>query len=168
MKKTLLVHDLPENAPLLADLPGSFFVVDAKAEASPCVGCFGCWVKTPGRCVIQDALYDLTTQAAQSGELVVISRCVYGGYSPDVKRVMDRLIGYMLPFFEITQGEMHHTSRYEDALNGITALFYDADAGQRETAEALVAANARNIAAKTVDVRFFDSPEAMKGAIPCV
>ena len=78
------------------------------------VGCFGCWCKTPGKCVIPDGYGDFGKRLGACGEYLILSRVVYGGFSPFVKNVLDRNIGYILPFFELRKGEMHHKPRYPD------------------------------------------------------
>jgi hypothetical protein len=45
----LIIHDLDELKfkRLFPDLPNSFRVVSNDGTIKNCVGCFGCWVKTP-------------------------------------------------------------------------------------------------------------------------
>lgn len=31
------------------------YVDVTKEKINPCMGCFGCWTKTPGKCVIRDS-----------------------------------------------------------------------------------------------------------------
>lgn len=50
--RTILIHDLPSLDNWR--FPENWLVVDAKAKAAPCQGCFGCWMKTPGTCVLKD------------------------------------------------------------------------------------------------------------------
>ena len=65
----------------------------------PCIGCFGCWVKTPGKCVIHDGYEDTGIDMSKCGELILIGRCCYGGESPFVKMVQDRALSYIHPDF---------------------------------------------------------------------
>lgn len=53
--------------------------------ARPCIGCFGCWIKTPGSCVLPDSYQEMGKLLSRTSELILISRCCYGGYSPYVK-----------------------------------------------------------------------------------
>ena len=46
-------------------------------------------------------------------EMLIISKCVYGSYSPFVKNVLDRSISYIHPYFTVKNGEMHHQQRYK-------------------------------------------------------
>lgn len=46
---------LMTDRPVSAALPQDAAAVDLSAlRIANCVGCFGCWTKTPGRCVIRD------------------------------------------------------------------------------------------------------------------
>ncbi len=77
-----------------------------------CTGCFGCWVKTPGICVIDDIGRDITKAVIQSDLLVYITPIMFGSVSYEIKKVAERNIPLGLPFFEKINGEVHHQSRY--------------------------------------------------------
>lgn len=50
----LLIHD--REIPFARE--GEYgAVVRPDSPIRPCTGCFGCWVRTPGQCVIRDALW---------------------------------------------------------------------------------------------------------------
>ena len=92
-------------------------------------------------------------------ELVIVSRCLFGGYSPFVKNVIDRSISYVQPFFDTSVGDMRHKSRYSNKLK-LRAVFYgEVDEMSKETAKKLVAANARNLRAEVGEISFFDDDE---------
>lgn len=88
-----------------------------KIEIAPCLGCFGCWVQTPGVCVIDDPIRDISKTAFQSDLLVFITPIIFGGYSTEIKKVLDRWISLVLPFFTKIQGEVHHLQRYKKHPN---------------------------------------------------
>lgn len=134
--------------------------------ARACIGCFGCWIKTPGSCVLPDAYQEMGKLLSETSELILLSRCVYGCYSPFVKNVLDRSIGYLLPFFRIKNGEMHHAMRYSSHM-AITALFYGEDISgpEKETAARLVDANAVNLDASRCTVHFYRTPEEIRGEL---
>jgi multimeric flavodoxin WrbA len=82
-------------------------------ELKPCLGCFGCWLKTPGLCVIKDDDgHRFLEDFARSDSMVILTKIPYGSYAPAIKRALDRSIGFLLPYFEIFNGEMHHAQRY--------------------------------------------------------
>jgi len=130
-------------------------VVGNTGEAKFCIGCFGCWLKTPGRCVIRDSYQQMGEQLSRADELMIVSRCSFGSYSADVKNILDRSISYVSPFFEIRRGEMHHKARYQNKLT-LTALFYgdDITEAEKETARALVQANATNLNGRLGSITF--------------
>ncbi len=88
-------------------------VLDGR-EIFPCLGCFKCWLTTPGLCIItKDEVNNIAKQVINSDALVFLSQISYGGYSYDTKAFLDRFIPNISPFFEIVQGETHHKKRYK-------------------------------------------------------
>lgn len=158
MGKRLILHDLP---PQVAE---ELYAHDKDATAfcsrpavRHCVGCFGCWIKTPGQCVIADRAREFCAAIPRHDEVIIISKLTFGGLSPDVKAVLDRSIGYMLPFFRIVGGEMHHVQRFPSAPS-LAYHFYQAvgKSAQKQTARKLAAANAMNFGSPNVTVRFYE------------
>jgi len=81
-------------------------------EIAPCLGCFGCWIKTPGICVVDDEGREVVRMAVQSGLMVFLTPVTFGGYSSILKKALDRIIPILSPFFMKLGGEIHHRPRY--------------------------------------------------------
>jgi len=84
----------------------------AAMDIRPCRGCFSCWAKTPGRCVIQDDEEAVLAATAASDLLIWLTPVTFGGYAPELKKALDRIIPLALPFFKKIRGETHHPLRY--------------------------------------------------------
>jgi len=82
-------------------------------EITPCVGCFGCWVRTPGECVVPDASTEVCRAVIRSDLTVFASPLVMGYVSAVMKRAMDKLLPLILPYFAVIRHETHHRRRYE-------------------------------------------------------
>ena len=78
-----------------------------------CRGCFDCWIKTPGECIIDDVARDVTRKMIQSDLVVYLSPITFGGYSPTLKKALDRSICLLHPYFAKVHGEYHHRKRYD-------------------------------------------------------
>jgi len=78
-----------------------------------CLGCFGCWIKTPGMCVEADGGREIARAIVRSDLAVLFTPVTFGGYSAELKRVVDRFIQLASPFFQMESGEVHHPPRYE-------------------------------------------------------
>lgn len=159
----LVIHDLKEAE--WNKIKGQYEgwnVISDDGTIKPCVGCFGCWVKTPGQCVIKDGYDRMGAYYAEAKEVVIISRYTFGGFSGFIKNVMDRSIGYILPFFEFRKGEMHHKSRYKNKIC-FTVHFYGEDISKEDEALAktYVEAVGLNINAEkcSVDFHYFKELE---------
>ncbi|MBR6403448.1 MAG: flavodoxin family protein [Eubacterium sp.] len=114
----LVIHDLSrEEWNKISGRYEGWKEVYDNGNIKPCVGCFGCWVKTPGQCVVRDGYEKMGSLIHEAEEVVVISTYTYGCFSSFVKNVFDRSIGWVLPFFEIVEGEMHHKNRYPENKN---------------------------------------------------
>ncbi|HUK84994.1 MAG TPA: flavodoxin family protein [Candidatus Acidoferrum sp.] len=83
-------------------------------KIAPCLGCFGCWLKTPGKCVINDAGSDLPRKILQSNFVFLLTPVTFGMYSSQLKKAIDRYAcPLLLPFFQKINGEVHHAIRYD-------------------------------------------------------
>ena len=51
------------------------------------MGCFECWIKTPGKCKIRDGYENLSKLYLKVEKVIIISQCFYGTYSPFVKNI---------------------------------------------------------------------------------
>ncbi len=118
-------------------------------EIAPCMGCFGCWVQTPGECVIADVGRDVTRDIVQSDLVVYLTPILFGGYSYELKKAVDRSIPILSPLFRRVKGEVHHKKRY-DRYPNLVAVGWSprlAD-GEEELFESVVQRNAINMYAK--------------------
>ena len=158
---TLLLHDLPPRM-----VTGSYgAVLHADGSARVCVGCFSCWVRTPGVCAQPDQWSHMGRSIAACDRLWIVSRCLYGGPGPEVKALLDRSIPYMHPDFAIRGGEMHHKMRL-DHHPDLRVLFYgDITQAERETAGRWVRALARNLDFPLERVAFYLSAAELEGEL---
>jgi multimeric flavodoxin WrbA len=116
--RRLLLHDLDDfYAGLLPGSSPDIDVVAATPAVAKCIGCFGCWVRTPGECVIADRAQGFAAKLGAADEFIVLSRLFCGGPSPDIKVFLDRTIPYLLPYFNVVDGRMRHARRYESPLS---------------------------------------------------
>ena len=112
-----------------------------------CQGCFECWTTTPGLCKTDgDAGREITAALIKSDLLVILTPVTFGGYSSEIKKVMDRIICLVLPFFRRVEGEVHHSRRYPSypALAAIGVLGAP-DEEQARIFRSLVERNALNL-----------------------
>ncbi|MCA2997033.1 MAG: NAD(P)H-dependent oxidoreductase [Rhodocyclaceae bacterium] len=89
-----------------------------------CLGEFDCWVKTPGRCRIHDEGQEIERAVHDADLLVLVTPVRFGGYSAQLKKVIDRLIPLITPFFEKRADLTHHQHRY-DRLPRFVGVGYD-------------------------------------------
>lgn len=143
---------------LTARLAADFEARDASVETSVlrdipvayCQGCFECWTKTPGLCKIEDAGRDLAREFVSADVVVLLTPVPFGGYSSECKKMLDRSIGMLLPFFRRIDGEVHHLPRYAyPPAFGVMAVLDGPDAELETTIRALVTRNAINFASPT-------------------
>lgn len=83
-------------------------------KLNPCMGCFGCWVKKPGQCVISDGMAELNRDIMGSDAVIFLSPVVFGQFSANVKNALDRTLPNIMPFFyRRADGSTMHPQRYE-------------------------------------------------------
>ena len=95
----------------------------AKKEIKHCLGCFKCWTKTPGKCIIKDDMEELMSKFI-SADIVVFATPLYvDNVTGIMKNFMDRLVPLADPHFEKDKdGECQHLKRFEKGPAGIVAI----------------------------------------------
>lgn len=112
---------------------------------SYCLGCFECWVKTPGICKFDDDGRHIAGEFIRSDLAIFFTPLTFGGYSSELKKALDRIICLVSPFFKRISGEVHHKRRYEryPSLMGIGVLPQSEDDSEK-IFKTLVSRNALN------------------------
>jgi len=78
-----------------------------------CVGCWGCWVKTPGHCAARDDLGDVCRVYINSDFVLFASPVIMGFPSALLKKVQEKAaLSVLLPYFEQVNNEVRHVGRY--------------------------------------------------------
>jgi multimeric flavodoxin WrbA len=163
--KILVLHDLKEGLDPKLFKGKEYTEFNAFPLVSPCVGCFSCWVKTPGSCIIKDRANVFPSLIADHDELLIISRLFLGSFSPEVKRVIERSLCYVLPFFGSQGKKTVHIRRVKNDLV-LKTVFYGEGSGEMVClAEKLTLANSINICAKRHESHYFSSVEEIE--LPC-
>ncbi|MDR1580492.1 MAG: flavodoxin family protein [Synergistaceae bacterium] len=107
--KTLVINGSPKGGQsntmklALAFLDGAGWgdaetiaVADAKIE--PCSGCFSCWNKTPGICVVRDEMSEILTKLIAADVIIWAFPLYYFSVPSKLKNLIDRQLPLNLPF----------------------------------------------------------------------
>jgi multimeric flavodoxin WrbA len=113
-------------------------------QIAGCLGCFGCWIRTPGICIIDDFGRETAKKAIQSNLLVWLTPITFGGYSSELKKALDRIIPLLLPYFKTYKGQIHHQLRYDKYPKLLVIGTEALDDAYEETFRALTERNALN------------------------
>lgn len=149
----LLLHDLDSNEfnTILDIIPKNTKIISKEMKnIHPCCGCFSCWIKTPGKCIINDDYTLMPKYIVENDVFVVISEIKYGLYSSYVKNVIERSTGFLLPFMHKSNGETHHVIRYKDRIPKLIFIGYGENVSQdeKQTFKEVCKANAINFGAE--------------------
>jgi multimeric flavodoxin WrbA len=83
-----------------------------ETKLAHCIGCSACWVETPGVCRYREAGAAIVEAVLQSDTTVLFTPVTFGGYSAQLKQVVDRWISLCLPYVRSEHGEIHRVARY--------------------------------------------------------
>ena len=95
----------------------------SKKKINPCMGCFTCWLKTPGVCVFKDDMKSLLSEVLSSDIIVFAFPLYVDNVSGQMKIFMDRLMTLADP--RITKdenGESRHQKRYDQPSPGVVVI----------------------------------------------
>ena len=139
--------------------------IAADGKYAPCQGCFGCWTSHPAECGMKDALHQVCRIIGQADELVIVTKNLYGGYSADVKNVLDRSIGSSTPFSTYRGRQMHHTLRYGRHGLWKVIVYGETTGAEQETFRMMAERNAINDGFEKSEVRFISDLEELEGLL---
>jgi multimeric flavodoxin WrbA len=78
-----------------------------------CIGCWGCWVKTPGQCSNGDATCLAMDRAVINADFVLWAAPLKMGFpSSLLKMALDKHLPLIHPYMVVDHGESHHRKRY--------------------------------------------------------
>ena len=78
-----------------------------------CIGCWGCWVKTPGQCSNGDAVSLAMDRAVINADFVLWAAPLKMGFPASLlKMALDKHLPLIHPYTLVDQAEAHHRKRY--------------------------------------------------------
>ena len=150
------------DRPLSLDLGNREDVVSfdlSHMKIAPCVGCFGCWTRTPGKCVIRDDAVRVYPRLAESDTAIYVSRVRYGGYDMVMKTRLERAIPVQEAFIRLLDGETHHVQRAVAPKKATIVAYGVRDREEEDLFRRLVARNAKNMSFQSYEIRFTDEEQ---------
>ncbi len=100
-----LYQDLPREPLHTIQLP--------QGSITPCIGCWSCWLKTPGQCVFNDSMAAIYPDYINSETVILLLDTAQGFINYHAKAFLDRTIPHYHPYIEMKDGECHHIARYD-------------------------------------------------------
>ncbi len=82
-------------------------------QIKDCIGCYACWLKTPGLCVLKDDMDKVLASYVKSDWVILATPVCIGFVSPLVKRISDRSLPLIHPYLRLDEDRMKHVNRYE-------------------------------------------------------
>ena len=158
MALNLLMSDVPINVTLPDEAENRYIDLSQK-KISNCVGCFGCWVKTPGKCVIRDDAVSIYPLIAQSSKVIYVSKICYGSYDIVMKTMLERALPVQQAFIRLYQRETHHFQRNVAEKEAVIIAYGDLSEESRELFQRLIARNSKNMAFKKWEIFFVSENE---------
>ena len=119
-----------------------------------CVGCFGCWTKTPGKCVIRDDATNVYPYIAKSNTIIYVSHVKYGCYDTVMKTMLERAIPIQKAFIRIHNGETHHIQRAVAPKKATIIAYGNISKEEKEIFKELVSRNAHNMNFESYNIIF--------------
>jgi multimeric flavodoxin WrbA len=98
-------------------------IIDAaKLDIKPCLGCFGCWKNTPGKCVINDDMSGILNQIIGADVIIWSFPPYYFSVPSGLKALIDRQLPLNLPFMSEESVFGAHAQRYDLPRKRVAAI----------------------------------------------
>ena len=152
----LILSDRPFELSIAED---TVFKDLSSLKIANCVGCFGCWTRQPGKCVIRDDAVTVYPLIAESRNIIYVSRVKYGGYDTIMKTMLERAIPVQQAFIRIHHGETHHVQRAVVPKEATIIGYGDISDEEKEIFTQLIGRNSSNMCFENFRVFFLQENE---------
>ena len=100
-------------------------IVDvAKAGVKDCLGCYSCWTKTPGKCVIDDGMGEILAKLIDADVVIWSFPLYYFNVPGCLKNLIDRQLPLNMPFMADGSKSGGHPARYDLSRQKACCHFY--------------------------------------------
>jgi hypothetical protein len=125
-----------------------------------CVGCFGCWMRTPGECAFADDGQTICRSLVRADLAIFASPILMGHVSALLRRANERCLPLIHPYIRLVDGESRHRPRYARVprLGLLLAPGPDADDDDVAIIEWAYQMTARNFATRLAFTRTTGTP----------
>ncbi len=147
LSDTALPDTLPQNR-------DTRYIDLSALKIKNCIGCLGCWVKTPGKCVIRDDAVKVYPLIAKSKRILYVSHICYGCYDTVMKTMLERAIPIQQAFIRLHNGETHHVQRSVVPKDAVILAYGDISEEEKLLFQRLVARNANNMLFQSWEIQF--------------
>ena len=114
---------------------------------------------------MKDKLQQVCRVIGTADPLVIITKNLYGAYSPAVKNVLDRAIGSSTPFSTYRGRQMHHTLRYGRREIMKVIVYGDMTEAEKATFTLTAERNAVNEGYDRAEIVFLPDLKELEGAL---
>lgn len=84
-----------------------------RMDIKPCLGCFACWSKTPGKCCLNDDMSRVIGDMLWADTIIWSFPLYYFSVPGPLKNLLDRQLPMVLPFMAAETESGGHPSRYD-------------------------------------------------------
>lgn len=121
-------------------------------DDQPCIGCFSCWCKDS--CGLKNSTF-MKSVFEKAEKIVLITKNTYGSISAPVKRIIDRSVSSVQPFFTFRNGLMRHKLKKNHKNKDLDVYFYgNSTNNERQTAKNMLSSLCENLGATLKNIYF--------------
>jgi len=138
------------------ELEGAEIISLSDKKVGSCTGCYNCWIKSPGSCVIRDDQVMIYQKIAAATELVFVTRVKYGCYDVPMKIMIERCLPLFQAFLKIHKEETRHEHRQIEEKDFLVLAYGAENQAEKDIFSYLVERNANNMSFNSYKVSFVE------------
>lgn len=154
----IIIHDLDKI------IDDNFVIIDSD-DINYCKGCFTCWTKTPMECAFNDKCKKTSKYFLNAEKIVIISKCIYGSFSSKVKKILEKNIGYVMPYFTIREKEIHHKMRNNNKPDVIVIFYGEIDNNEKYISRELIKRNKLNFNYNSTKIFYLKNEDEVRSKL---